>query len=166
MHQVVEARLDTKILARVDPSDVVQEAQMEVYRRLPDYLARRPMPFRLWLRKTAQERMLSMRRRYLEAKGRALGREMPLPERSSLMLAKPFLAAELTPSQELDQRELIHRVHRAVARLSEADQEILLLVRGLSNQEVACLLDLDPQTASKRYGRAVLRLQRLLGAES
>jgi len=60
--------------------------------------------------KTAQERILSIRRRYLEAKGRALGREVPLPERSSLMLAKPFLAAELTPSQELDQRELIHAV--------------------------------------------------------
>jgi RNA polymerase sigma-70 factor (ECF subfamily) len=167
LHQVVEARLDPQILARVDPSDVVQEAQMEVYRRLPDYLARRPMPFRLWLRKTAQERMLSIRRRHLEAKGRALGREVPLPERSSLMLAKPFLAAKSTPSQELDQRELVDRVQKAVARLSEADQEILLLrtFEGLSNQEVACLLDLDPQTASKRYGRAVLRLQRLLGAD-
>jgi RNA polymerase sigma-70 factor, ECF subfamily len=165
--RVVEARLDPKVLARVDPSDVVQEAQMEAYRRLSDYLARRPMPFRLWLRKMAQERMLSIRRRHLEAKGRALGLEVPLPERSSLLLAKPFLAAESTPSQKLDQRELVHCVHKAVARLSEADQEILLLrtYEGLSNQEVACLLDLDPQTASKRYGRAVLRLQRLLGAE-
>jgi RNA polymerase sigma-70 factor, ECF subfamily len=167
LHRVVEARLDPKVLARVDPSDVVQEAQMEAYRRLSDYLARRPMPFRLWLRKMAQERMLSIRRRHLEAKGRALGLEVPLPERSSLLLAKPFLAAESTPSQKLDQRELVHCVHKAVARLSEADQEILLLrtYEGLSNQEVACLLDLDPQTASKRYGRAVLRLQRLLGAE-
>jgi RNA polymerase sigma-70 factor (ECF subfamily) len=167
LHQVVEARLDPKVFARIDPSDVVQEAQMEAYRRLPDYLARRPMPFRLWLRKTAQERMLSIRRRHLEAKGRALGREVPLPERSSLMLAKAFLAVGSTPSQELDQHELVHRVHQAVARLSEADQEILLLrtFEGLSNQEVACLLDLDPQTASKRYGRAVLRLHRLLGAE-
>jgi RNA polymerase sigma-70 factor (ECF subfamily) len=167
LHRVAEARLDPKVLARVDPSDVVQEAQMEAYRRLPDYLARRPMPFRLWLRKLAQERILSIRRRHLQAKGRALRLEVPLPERSSLMLAKPFLAAESTPSQKLDQHELVHCVHRAVARLSEADQEILLLrtYEGLSNQDVACLLDLDPQTASKRYGRAVLRLQRLLGAE-
>ena len=41
LHRVVAARLDPKVLPRVDPSDVVQEAQMEVYRRLPDYLARR-----------------------------------------------------------------------------------------------------------------------------
>src|SRR5262245_6348191 len=100
LHRIAEARLDPKVLARVDPSDVVQEAQMEAYRRLPDYLARRPMPFRLWLRKLAQERILSIRRRHLQAKGRALGLEVPLPERSSLMLAKPFLAAESTPSQK------------------------------------------------------------------
>ena len=48
--------------ARVDPSDVVQEAQMEVVRRMDDYLKRRPMPFRLWLCKTAKERLLNLRR--------------------------------------------------------------------------------------------------------
>jgi DNA-directed RNA polymerase specialized sigma24 family protein len=51
-----------------------------------------------------------------------------------------------------------------VARLPEADQEILLLrtYEGLSNQEAAYVLGLDPATASKRHGRAVLRLHRLL----
>src|SRR6516162_2573457 len=67
--RVVAARLDQGASARIDPSDVVQEAQLEAYRRLPDYLAARPMPFRLWLRKTAQERVLSIRRRHLQAKG-------------------------------------------------------------------------------------------------
>jgi RNA polymerase sigma-70 factor (ECF subfamily) len=162
--QVVETRLDPRLLARLDASDVVQEAQLEVYRRLPDFLARRPMPFRLWLRKTAQERMLSIRRRHLESRRRSLGRELPLPERSSLLLGQSFLANGSTPSQRIDQSELAHRVRQAVARLSENDQEILLLrtLEGLSNQEVALLLEIDPQTASKRYGRAVIRLHRLL----
>ena len=161
---VVASRLDAKIGVRADASDVVQEAQLEAYRRLPDYLARRPMPFRLWLRKTAQERLLMTRRQHLGARGRSLRREVPLPEQSCLLLARPFLAAGSTPSRQLDREELAHRVRQAVARLPEADQEILLLrtYEGLSNQEVACLLDLDPATASKRHGRAVLRLHRLL----
>src|SRR5262245_10632272 len=162
--RVVEARLDPKVRARVDASDVVQEAQLEAYRRLPDYLARRPMPFRLWLRKTAQERLLMVRRRHVGAGGRAVTREEPLPERSSLLLARPFLAAGSTPSQRLVEHELARRVTQAVARLPEADQEILLLrtYEGLSNREAAYVLGLDPASASKRHGRAVLRLHRLL----
>jgi RNA polymerase sigma-70 factor (ECF subfamily) len=55
-------------------------------------------------------------------------------------------------------------VSQAVARLPEDDQEILLLRthEGMSNQEAAYVLGLDPATASKRHGRAVLRLHRLL----
>jgi RNA polymerase sigma-70 factor (ECF subfamily) len=162
--RVVAARLDSGARARVEPSDVVQEAQLEAYRRLPDYLAARPMPFRLWLRKTAQERVLMARRKHLQARQRSATRDVPLPERSSLLLARPFLAVGSTPSQKLGRVELAHRVRQAVARLPEADQEILLLrtYEGLSNQETAYVLGLDPATASKRHGRAVLRLHRLL----
>jgi RNA polymerase sigma-70 factor (ECF subfamily) len=121
------------------------------------------MPFRLWLRKTAQERLLVVRRQHLEAGRRAVNREVPLPERSSLLLARGLLASS-TPNRQLDRQELARRVRQAVARLSEADREIVLLraFEGLSNQEVACVLDLDAATASKRHGRALLRLQKLL----
>jgi RNA polymerase sigma-70 factor (ECF subfamily) len=162
--EVVASRLDPKMQARIDPSDVVQEAQLEAYRRLPDYLIRRPMPFRLWLRKTAQERLLMARRQHLRAEARSLRREVPLPERSSLLLARPFLARGSTPSRQLNRHELARRVRQAVALLPVADQEILLLrtYEGLSNEEVACLLDLTPAAASKRHGRAVRRLYRFL----
>jgi RNA polymerase sigma-70 factor, ECF subfamily len=162
--RVVESRFDPRVRARVDASDVVQDTQLEAFRRLPDYLARRPMPFRLWLRKTAQEQLLVARRRHIKANCRTVSREVPLPEKSSLRLARPFLAAGSTPSQQLDRVELARRVKQAVALLTEADQEILLLRtdEGLSNQEAAYVLGLDPAAASKRHGRAVLRLHRLL----
>jgi DNA-directed RNA polymerase specialized sigma24 family protein len=35
---------------------------------------------------------------------------------------------------------------------------------GLSNQEVGCVLGMDPGTISKRHGRALLRLHRILFA--
>jgi RNA polymerase sigma-70 factor, ECF subfamily len=162
--RVVEARLDSRVRARLDASDVVQETQLEVYKRLPDYLSRRQMPFRLWLRRTAQEQLLLARRRHVQAGLRSVTREVLLPERSSLLLARPFLTAGSSPSQQLARRELVCRVSQAVALLSEADQEILLMrtYEGLSNQEAAYVLGLDPAVASKRQGRAVLRLHRLL----
>src|SRR6516164_6745661 len=86
--EFVGAHLDPLLRARLDASDVVQEAQMEVSRRLPDFLSRRPMPFRLWLRKTAYERLLMLRRQHVQAARRSVRREVQLPDRSSLVLAQ------------------------------------------------------------------------------
>jgi RNA polymerase sigma-70 factor, ECF subfamily len=164
LRQVVSLRLDPKLRARVDASDVVQETHLEAVRRLPDYLERRPMPFRLWLRKTAYERLLMIERHHVDAQRRAVGREVALPDRSSLQLFGQLLAASSTPSQQLSRAELARRVRQAVARLADIDKEILLMrnLEGLSNHEVAQVLEIAPAAASQRYGRALLRLRKLL----
>jgi RNA polymerase sigma-70 factor (ECF subfamily) len=160
----VAARLDPRVRARVDPSDVVQETQLEVLRRLRDYLERRPMPFRLWLCKTAYERLLKFHRHHAETACRSVAREVALPEQSSLMLAGPLLAPGPSPSRLLADREFADRLGRAVARLTEADREILLLrhMEDLSYAEVGQFLDIEPAAARKRYGRALLRLRKVL----
>jgi RNA polymerase sigma-70 factor (ECF subfamily) len=162
--QFIQRRMDAKMRVRLDPSDVVQETQLEVLRRLADFLERRPMPFRLWLQKTAYERLLMARRRHVETGRRAVGREVPLPERSSLLLARKLLGAGSTPSERLNRRELVRRVHQAVAQLPEADREVLFMrhFEGLSYQEVGYILGIDPAAARQRQGRALLRLHKLL----
>src|SRR6516225_6190294 len=62
LKQLVELHLDSRLRQRVDPSDVVQEAQLEATRRLEAYLKQPAMPFRLWLRQLAQDRILMMQR--------------------------------------------------------------------------------------------------------
>ena len=106
LRQFVELRLDPKLRSRVDASDVVQEAQMEAARRLKGYVEGPPVPFRLWLRQIAQDRLLNLHRRHVTTARRAVGREQSLPERSSLLLAQQLLAAGSTPSQQLNRREL------------------------------------------------------------
>jgi RNA polymerase sigma-70 factor (ECF subfamily) len=159
----IEVRLDPRLAARMDPSDVVQEAQLEVVRRMDDFLRRRPMPFHLWVRKTAYERLLDLRRHHRRAR-RSIDREAALPDRSSLLLARPLLAGGLSPSQDLQARELAERITRAVDQLSETDREILLMRHGesLPFEEIACLLGIEPAAARKRFGRALLRLQTAL----
>src|SRR5215471_12211881 len=88
LRQVVELRLNPRLRPRVDPSDVVQETQLEAFRRLADYLEREPMPFRLWLRKTAQERLVMLQRHHLGAARRTVDREASLLGTSSLQLAE------------------------------------------------------------------------------
>src|SRR5436190_5237875 len=92
LRRLVEIRLDTRLRTRVDPSDVVQDAHLEAFRRLPDFLERKPMPFRLWLQKTAHERMRMVERQHLEASRRAVSRERAPGQTASGVLA-PELAA-------------------------------------------------------------------------
>jgi len=161
----VELHLDPAIRARIDASDVVQEAQAELARRLPDFLARRPMPFHLWARKTAYERLLNTRRDQRAAR-RDVAREEAVPDRSSLLLARSILAPGPTLSETLVARETAERVARAVEGLADGDREILLMrhAEDLPYEEIACLLDIDTAAARKRYGRALIRLQQLLAA--
>jgi RNA polymerase sigma-70 factor (ECF subfamily) len=161
---VVEMRLDQRLRQRLDPSDVVQEAYADAYRRLQDFLTRRPMSFRLWLRKTTQERLIKIHQQHLEAQRRSVRREIPLPDHSSLALAQQLIAGDLAPSQRAAQRELATLVRQALAQLADTDREVLLMryVEKWSNQEIGEVLNLDPDTVSKRHGRALLKLQQVL----
>jgi RNA polymerase sigma-70 factor (ECF subfamily) len=151
----IDFHLDPQIRQRVDPSDVVQETQMEVVRRMDDYLERRPMPFHLWVRKTAYERMLRLRRDHRQRSRRSVDREVPFPDRSSMLLARPLVHGGPSPSQQVEAKEYAHRVSRAVAELSDTDRELLLMrhAETLPYEEIACLLEIEPAAARKRYGR-------------
>jgi RNA polymerase sigma-70 factor (ECF subfamily) len=164
LHAFVEARLDPRVRSRLDSSDVVQEVQLEVAGRMDDFVNRNPMPFHLWIRKTAYERLLKVHRDHRRRARRSVDREVALPDRSSLLLANPLLAGASSPSQQLAAREFADRVSRAVAELPEADREILLMrhAEDLPYAEIACLLDIEAEAARKRYGRALLRLRKVL----
>jgi RNA polymerase sigma-70 factor (ECF subfamily) len=164
LRRLIELRLDPRLRPRVDPSDVVQEAQIEALRRLEGYLARPPMPFRLWLRQIAYDRLVMLYRHHVEASRRSVGRDVPLPDHSSLVLAQQLLAPGPSPAQQAVQQEFARRVRQAVDQLPQAEREILIMrkLEGLSNQEAAQVLNVDPATASRRLGRAVIRLRDLL----
>jgi len=160
----VDFHLDPGLRARLDASDIVQETQMELVRRMDDFLRRQPMPFHLWLRKTAYEQLLRAQRHHRNRARRTVAREVAWPERSSLFLARALIKSGLSPSQQLLAREAAGQVSRALRDLSEADREILLLRHAdeLPYEEIACLLEIEPAAARKRYGRALIRLQKLL----
>jgi RNA polymerase sigma-70 factor, ECF subfamily len=162
--RVVDLRMDDRLRRRVDPSDVVQEAQLEATRRLADYVEQPPMPFRMWLRQIAYDRLLMLHRRHVKAARRSARRDVSLPDRSSQLLMVQMLGKEPDPAEQALRHELAGRVRQALYQLPEAEREVLVLrnLEGLSNLEVAALLAVDPATSSRRYGRAVLRLHDIL----
>jgi RNA polymerase sigma-70 factor (ECF subfamily) len=164
LRRFVERRLDPCLRGRVGVSDVVQDTWVTALQRLEEYLERRPMPFHLWLRNTALERVFDLWRFHVTTRRRSLKREVPVPDGSALQLARSLVAPGSTPGQRLDRAEAARRVRLALGRLPEGDRRVLLMrnFEGMSNQEIGFVLDTDPATVSKRYGRALLRLRKIL----
>ena len=137
---------------------------MELHNRLGDFLRRRPMPFRLWLIRMTHQQLCKAEERHVAATKRSVDREVPLPERSSLFLARRPIVPAATAGKALERSELAGRMRRLLAALNTSDRELVLLRNfdGLSNAEAACVLGIEPESAKKRYARALLRLQRLV----
>jgi RNA polymerase sigma-70 factor (ECF subfamily) len=161
---VVERRLDARVRARVDASDIVQETQLTAFKKLEDFLARRPMTFRLWLIRTALQHLQKTHRYHLATQARSANREFALPEESSLLLADHLIDGSSSPSSKAHKNEMVRHVQEALKSISDADRDIILfrLFEGLSNREVACLLSLAPDTAKKRFARALQKLRKEL----
>lgn len=157
LRRFIELRLDSDLRSRVDPSDVVQETLMAVGERIDEFVKNRPMSFRLWVRRKAEDKLVELRRKHL-ARKRSVGREIHLTDASSMLIARGWL--HQSPSHIAQQEEQSKRVRQAIQSLDEKDREVLLLrhVEQLANTEVAELLEITTDAASKRYGRAVKRL--------
>lgn len=162
LRRMLALRLDRRLAARLDPSDVVQEALADAARKLDGYLRDRALPFYPWLRRLALERLVKLHRRHTAGK-RNVGREQPpeFPEESALELAQRLIAHTGNPASHLVRDELRGRVQSALARLSEADREVLVLrhVEQLSTRDAAAVLEITQPAVKSRHLRALERLR-------
>ena len=114
--KMVAVRLDRGVAARLDPSDVVQEALAQAAQELDEYLRTRPLPYYAWLRQFAWERLVKLHRHHIRSQKRSVTREeprsMPLPEDSVLRLAR-LVAGGASPSQALIRNEMRERLRAA-----------------------------------------------------
>ena len=169
LRRMVQLRLDRRLQGRVDPSDVLQDAFLDVTRRAPEYLANPSMPPYLWLRFLTEQRLVALHRHHLKAKIREAGQEISLhqgglPQASSASLAALLLGHLTSPTLAARRAEMQLRLQEALNGMEPIDREVLTLrhFEELSNEEVAHVLQLSKQAASKRYVQALKRLRAIL----
>ena len=166
LRKAIAMRMDRRVAARVDASDVLQETYLEAFRRLPKYLRQDKMPFYLWLHWIAREKVLALHRRHLGAKKRAVTYEVPLlPADSSATFVSVIIAGrEPSPSQALAKTELAERLRLALGQLNDDERDLILWrhFEQLSAHDTAQLLQISEAAAAKRYIRAVERLRAIL----
>lgn len=167
LERMVAVRMDNLLRARFDPSDVVQEAYMEVSRRLSEYGKTRPIPFYPWLRQIAWERLVELHRWHFRKKRSVVCEQhdaMTPNDDSFCQLAEGLVASQSTPSGRMVRRELVDRVKQAMSNLDDASREILLLrhLEQLSTNETSAVLDVSVSAVKSRHFRAMQRLMQEL----
>jgi RNA polymerase sigma-70 factor (ECF subfamily) len=169
LRRMIALRLDPRLHGRIDPSDVIQETYLEAAARLAEYLRKPAMPFFLWLRFLAGQRLLMLHRHHLGRRMRDAGREVSiyrgrLPEASSAALAAQLLGHEARPSEAAIRAELKVLLQEALNSMDPLDREILALrhFEQLSLAEAARVLGLTESGACRRHVRALNRLKEIL----
>jgi RNA polymerase sigma-70 factor (ECF subfamily) len=166
LKRMVEMRLDRRLQPRIDASDVIQDAYLEVAQRLPEYTANPQLPLFLWLRLVVGERLMKLHRHHLGAQMRDAGREVSLyrgalPAASSAALAAQLLGKHTSPTQAAVRAERLFRLQEALNSLDPVDREVLSLrhFEELNRAETAQALGIEEAAAAKRYFRALKRLK-------
>jgi RNA polymerase sigma-70 factor (ECF subfamily) len=170
LRRMVRLRLDRRLQGRVDPSDVLQEAHLDVARRAKEYLADPdPMSPFLWIRFITGQRLLNTHRKHLGAQMRDADLEVSLhrgalPQATSYSLAELLLGRLTSPTRAARRAEMQLRLQEVLNSMDPIDREVLTLrhFEELSNGETAQVLGLTKSAASNRYMRALMRLKETL----
>jgi RNA polymerase sigma-70 factor (ECF subfamily) len=136
---------------------------------LTDYLRQPAMPFYLWLRGIAGNKLLELHRRHLGTPMRDARREVSLhrgalPGATSAALAAQLLGQQTRPSEAAVRAEAKIRLQEALNSMDPLDREVLALrhFEQLTNAEVARVLQIKEAAAGKRHLRALERLREIL----
>jgi RNA polymerase sigma-70 factor, ECF subfamily len=171
LRRMVAARLDPRLAARVDASDVVQDALLEASRRLDRYLLQRPLPYLAWLRQIVDERIITTHRHHISSQRRSIRREeyrLEVPDESVDWLIGSLFARDTSPSDRAIRREGDEHLMQAVASLPPKDREVVAMrhIEQLSTAAIAAALGISEAAVKSRLVRARARLRNELQADS
>ena len=169
LRRMVKLRLDRRLPGRLDASDVLQEAYLDVAKRAAEYRANPTLPAFLWLRLITGQRLMALHRKHLGAQMRNAGQEVSLhrgalPPASSISIAAMLLGRITSPTRAARRAELQVRLQDVLNSMDPIDREVLTLrhFEELTNGETAQVLGLSKSAASNRYMRALVRLKETL----
>ena len=166
---MVELRMDRRLQGRVDASDILQEAFVDLAEQLGSYSRDPKLPFFLWLRRITGQRLSKVHRAHLKTQKRNASLEVSIhqggmPEASSFFLASKLVGQFTSAGNRAVRAEVQLKLQEVLNDMDEGDREILALrhIEQLTNTEIASLLDITKSAATHRYYRALRRLRSTL----
>lgn len=165
LRRMVAFRMDERLQGRIDPSDVIQEAMIEAWQRLPEFVKEPKVPLFVWLRALTLQRLGMLRRNHLERTKRTVNREIDLQQNDcSSAMAIALVDKAISPSSVVQRQEMLGLIQDRLAGMDPIDREVLALrhFEQMGNAEVASVLEISEPAASLRYSRALRRLRDII----
>ena len=177
LRMVVRTGLGPRLRERVELSDVVQEALVEVVRQFPQFTGQSEAALVGWLRRLVSQKLADLGRYHSRAKRSAGGPVLPLDAPWDLpgaadsagggqgvRLLDGLALSQTSPSEAASRRELIVLLADALTALPELEAEILWLyhAEGLSFESIGDRLGLGRKAVRGLWARGLKSLKRTL----
>ena len=169
LHRMISMRMDQRLAQRVDASDVLQEGFVDAAKRIQEYVDNPSMPLFVWIRFLVGQKLAAVHRWHFNTQKRDPRREelaasQKMPTVDSQILAQEFSASVTSPSEAVSKAEVTKKMLEVLETLEPMDREILVMrhFEELSNNEAAAELEITKGTASKRYVRALTKLNKAM----
>lgn len=146
----IEVRLGSKVRARIEAEDVLQEALTRAYQSIEKFRYRGEESFYSWLGTIAEHLIWNVSQKQSS---------------SYLELKSDVADDDASPGRNLRRHERFERLEKALNRLSPDHRKALVLSRfeGLKVTEFATRMNRSPNAVYKLLARAVLELKKDFG---
>ena len=159
--RIANEELASELVAKVAPSDLVQETFLEAAKGFPKFRGLTEAELQAWLRHILLNNLRDARRKYLQSQKRSILSEIPLQSPRNLGTAIQELpSADSSVSSPLVRAEEQVALWAALARLSEDQRHVIELrtYQGLSFDRVGAECGRSSEAARKMWARAIEKL--------
>ncbi|MCR4413040.1 MAG: sigma-70 family RNA polymerase sigma factor [Thermoguttaceae bacterium] len=159
---VADVELPRQLRAKIAPSDIVQQASLDVCRSLARFSGQTRHELLAWMRRILLDKVADAVREYRQAEKRDLARELPLPNSQWLAARRRKDRDAASPSQGLLRHEEQERLDRAIEQLPEDYRTVVVLHHreGLPMEAIAERMNRSVGAVRKLWARALQRLGR------
>ncbi len=166
---VARTQIDLHLPGRLNPSDLVQETNLQACRNFDQFRGTSEKELIAWLRRILVREMAHQVEKQILAQKRDVRREVPLNrrlatlERSSADMEAALASQWSSPSAQVQRRERVALVADQLARLPAHYQEVIVLrnLEGLPFDEVARRMGKSTGAVRVLWFRALERLRRM-----
>lgn len=170
---LVSAQLDSRLRARVSPSDIVQESFFEAHRDFPEFRGESIGEFVAWLRRIVVNNILRVVEQHVLAEKRDVRREVSLEEigrrlEQSTARLESFLAGTgESPSGYATRREDELMLANTLAKLPGDYRDVIVLrhIEGLPFEEVGARMDRSAGAVRMLWLRALKKMRDVMKSE-